>query len=112
MKFKVRKIRNIDKKVCCCEQKIAYNYAFSYSDILKKAKKKCFTAIQFDEILQETIDMIIKDCKRNETDKKYNLDVIIIAYRNAIHNDYLNGFEILTSYEEIGKIFSVPYEIE
>lgn len=34
--MKMHKIRNVDKSVCTCEQKIAYNYAFNWRTQLEK----------------------------------------------------------------------------
>lgn len=34
--MKMHKIKNIEKSICTCEQKIAYNYAFSFRQQLEK----------------------------------------------------------------------------
>ena len=39
MIIKCKKIKNVDKYVCTAEQKIAYNYAFSYIEFGKKILK-------------------------------------------------------------------------
>lgn len=34
--MKLHKIPGIDKNICACEQKVAYNYAFMWRDSLEK----------------------------------------------------------------------------
>ena len=110
MKMKCKKIAGVEKSVCTCEQKIAYNYAFSWVDTYKRRCKECTTAIQKSEILQDIIDFIVKDISRKETMKKYNVDAITTAFRNGFIN-YCDNFFIATDYEIIGKVFIIPYEI-
>lgn len=107
MTFKTHKIRNIDKSICCAEQKIAYNYAFSYRSILEKAKQNK----KLQETINQTINWMTKDFEREEINKRYNTKIILICYKTGIEK-YLNGFSILTNYKEIGNIFSFPYDIE
>lgn len=112
MRFKAHKITKVDKNICCCEQKIAYNYGFMNFDILKKVKENCI-AIQFQESLQDTINSMIQSCEENGISKKYNIDLIVIAYRQAMNRDFLNHKTgILKDYEEIGRYFNIPYDIE
>lgn len=109
MKFKVKKIRNVDKNICFAEQKIAYNYAFSWRDILEKIYKSDKANSIKNADYQTVINWIIDGIKEQEIDKKYNLDAIIHCLRNGLE-DYLSGFSILTSYEDIGKTFKCLYE--
>lgn len=110
MKMKCKKISGIEKSVCTCEQKIAYNYAFSWSDTYKRRCKECTTQIQKAEILQDIIEFITADISRKETMEKYNADAIITAFRNGFVN-YCNNFFIASDYEKIGKCFVIGYDI-
>ena len=58
------------------------------------------------EIEQNVIDSI----KFHEIDKKYNIDAIIIAFRNGFRN-YCNNYFIAYNYEIIGKTFYIPYDV-
>lgn len=63
------------------------------------------------ETIDQTINWMIKDFEREEINKRYNTKIILICYKTGIEK-YLNRFSILTSYKEIGSIFSFPYDIE
>ena len=110
MKIKCKKINGIDKNICTCEQKIAYNYAFSWSEAYKRRITECTTEIQKTEVLQGIIDCIIKDISSREDMQKYNPDAIIVAFRNGFKS-YCNKFFVASNYEQIGKVFSIPYGI-
>lgn len=110
MKMKCKKIAGVEKSICTCEQKIAYNYAFSWVEVYNRRCQECETEIQKNEVLQDIIDFIISDISRNETMKKYNVDAIITAFRNGFTN-YCKNFFIASDYETIGKVFIIPYEI-
>ena len=109
--MKMHKIRNVDKSVCTCEQKIAYNYAFNWRTQLEKIYKSDCAQFVKSEAYQEIISFVIDSLKRNGTDKKYNIDGIVHCFRNGIEN-YLKGYSILCSYAEIGKMFPCLYSIE
>lgn len=109
--MKMHKIKNVEKSICTCEQKIAYNYAFSWRTQLEKIYKSNEAQFIKSEEYQQIINYVIEGLKRNGTDKKYNMDAIIHCFRNGIEN-YLNGYSIITNYEEIGKTFSCLYDIE
>lgn len=110
MKIKCKKINGLEKTVCTAEQKIAYNYAFSWCDVYKRKIKECTTAIQKADVLQDIIDFITADLLRREDMKKYNIDAIIIAFRQGFP-EYTENFFIATDYIKIGKVFKIPYEI-
>lgn len=110
MKIKCRKINGVNKNVCTCEQKIAYNYAFSWRDTYKRKSAECFTAIQKDEVFHDIIDFVIRDVTQRPDMKKYNVDAIIIAFTQGFMN-YVDNFFIASDYEKIGKVFCIPYEI-
>lgn len=110
MKIKTHKIPGIDKSTCTAEQKIAYNYAFSYIDIGRKILKADATEINKSDGLHQVEQLILKDICSREDMKKYNADAIIIAFRQGFRN-YCEKFFIAHNYDEIGKCFAIPYEI-
>ena len=109
--MKMHKIRNIDKSVCTAEQKIAYNYAFMWRKTLKKIHDSDAMQVVKHQAYQDVINSVIRGIKEQSIDKRYNIDAIVHCFRNGIEN-YINGYSILTSYEEIGKTFSCLYDIE
>ena len=110
MKFKCAKIRNIDKSVCTCEQKIAYNYAFMYVDRGKRIINSGIPAIHKDELFHNIEKLVIDGIKREGIDKKYNLDAIMIAFRQGFET-YCKSPFIASDYSDIGKCFDIPYDI-
>lgn len=113
MKMKMHKIRGIDKNICTCEQKIAYNYAFKWYPQLKNIYNSNNAQFVKCDGYQKIIDFVADSIKTNGIDKKYNIDAIIHCFRNGIKN-YMefNNSGIITNYEDIGKIFICLYEIE
>lgn len=108
--MKKHKIRNVDINICCCEQKIAYNYLFShsnYSYLKDKFLKPCF---DYYTERAKNLDFIKRDLLRNEAIKnKYDIDLIfhIILYN---YNDYVfSNNHILSTYNEIGKNLKIGY---
>lgn len=110
MKLKCKKIRNIDKSICTCEQKIAYNYACQWYEAGKNIlNSDCAEFVKSDAIM-EIEQNVIDSIKLHEIDKKYNIDAIIIAFRNGFRN-YCNNYFIAYNYEIIGKVFYIPYDV-
>lgn len=89
MIFYPHKIRSIDIDTCNCEQKIAYNYLFSYSDIAK----------------HKALDIIQKSLATEINRKKYDID-LIYHYILSSYDRFMqyNKSHILTSYLEIGSV--------
>ena len=110
MTLKCGKIRGVDKSICTCEQKIAYNYAFSWMDAYQRRTKGLSNVADKMVVFQDIIDFIIKDIKSKKEMQKYNIDAIIIAFRNGFLT-YCENFFIASEYSEIGKVFKIPYEI-
>ena len=110
MAMKCGKIRGIDKSICTCEQKIAYNYAFSWVDVYQRRTKELTSSMDKMAVFQDIIDFITKDIKSNDAMRKYNIDAIIIAFRNGFLK-YCEKFFIASEYSEIGDVFKIPYEI-
>lgn len=105
--MKFHKVRGIDKSVCTAEQKIAYNYASSYSDIVIKSGMK----------VQDFLKLVLNNIERDHSDfkKKYNVDGIIYCLEQGIINyceSCKSGHSILWEYKEIGKMFPSLYPIE
>jgi hypothetical protein len=110
--MKCKKIKGIEKSVCTAEQKIAYNYAFQWYDIGKKIlNDENTTEANKSESMHYIEDCIIKSIKKYEIDKKYNIDAIMVAFRQGF-KDYCKNFFIANDYETIGKYFTIPYVIE
>ena len=110
MKLKCKKIYGVEKIVCTYEQKLAYEYAFRWYDIYKTNCKRCSAEIQKSDILQDIIKKVEADINSREDMKKYNIDAIIIAFRQGFNN-YCDDFFIAFDYKKIGEIFKIPYEI-
>ena len=104
-----KKIRNIEKHVCTCEQKIAYNFAFMYYDMGKKLFESCHTGIVKSDCFESIINLVLSSLQRKEFER-YNKDSIIVAFRQGFET-YCKNFFIGSNYEQIGKCFTIPYEI-
>ena len=111
MVLKCRKISGVDKKVCTCEQKIAYNYAFFWMDVYQRRTKGLTNEIDKNAVFQDIIDFITKDIKSKKEMEKYNIDAIIVAFRNGFL-PYCEKFFIASEYREIGDVFKIPYEVK
>ena len=104
--MKYHKIKNIPLTICTAEQKIAYNLACSnyrnYIDTYNKMPMQ----FQKDAIIHRAINDMIKLYGNNN---KYNIDAIASCLRAGFEN-YINGkYHILSSYEDIGRMFPAYY---
>ena len=91
--FKSHKIPGVAKNVCCCEQKIAYNFLFSWAWNSYETKSKILSLIQNDLIRE-------KDGKF----KKYDID-LIYHYVLQSYDRYITGHDhIFTSYEALAAV--------
>lgn len=109
--MKCHKIKGIDLKICTAEQKIAYNYAFMWVDCGKKIFNSNSPESVKSEELQNIINSVIESIKRSGTDRTYNIDAIITAFRSGFRG-YCNNFFIASDYETIGEAFPIPYKLE
>lgn len=112
MGVKYHKIRNVEKSVCTCEQKIAYNIAWQVglteNDKYQRAKA--------DRVFKSITSGFISDCIRwgislyedsyNRSDR-YDIDTIFGILLNGMEDYFDAGCPILASYEAIGKMFPV-----
>ena len=81
MKLKCRKIRGVEKSICTAEQKIAYNFAFSYVEIGKKILESDTSRINKTDGFFQVENLVLEHIKANKDMEKYNIDAIIIAFR-------------------------------
>lgn len=100
--MKFHKIRNVDKKICTAEQKIAYNYAFADYEWVMRS----------DMELHEYLNNVTNRIKNNPDLKKYDIDAIIHCLRNGFINFCKSKYHILHNYESIGKVFFSMYDVE
>ena len=90
--MKLVKIQNVEKSVCCGEQKIAYNFAFMYRN--------------YDRTTERIIELMRNSLKRDGFDR-FNKEAIIEAFENGFEQYRSGKYSVLTSYEEIGKMFKL-----
>ena len=94
--LKTHKIPNIDKLVCCAEQKIAYNLAFSTRDHILRC------GLNGEQAVAET--MKFWHSSGEGQNSKYNSETIHAALAGGLEN-YLKKPFIASNYEQIGKAF-------
>ena len=104
--MKCNKIRGIEKSICTCEQKIAYNYSFAWRDTYLRRASECTTEAEKKAVFEDIADFINKEITTRDNMKKYNADAIMTAFRNGFLN-YCEKFFIATSYEAIGQAFTL-----
>ena len=109
--MKCRKIQNVDKSVCVAEQQIAYNFAFRYSDLGKKVLQADTAEINKADGFFQIENLVLEEIKSNEAIKRYNIDAIIVAFRNGFRKFCEKPF-IAHNYEVVGECFAIPYDIE
>lgn len=91
--FKPHKIPGTPKNICCCEQKIAYNFLFSYVDGSSRSKETNLSLIQ-NHLSREQSGSL----------KKYDID-LIYHYILQSYDRYLTGKNhIFTSYEGLAAV--------
>jgi hypothetical protein len=96
--MKSHKIYGIDKSVCNAEQKIAYNYSFTYIDGKPLEYK--------DHILW----CIKESLYRDEKMKRFNIDLIYHYILNNYEKYQAKPF-IASQYETIGTFFESAYPV-
>lgn len=105
--MKLHKIPGVDKDVCTCEQKIAYNLAFrihiNYWCDWDSVKDLDETSRAFG--VEALIEKIMLDYD-NVAGKKYNREAVTAALAAGLAK-YLDRFFIADSYEQIGRAFPV-----
>ena len=107
--MKGHKIKGVDRNVCTCEQKIAYNFAFMWYD----TGRRILNSEGTDEEKEEEISTrIYKNVKNSLEDmrKKYDVELIMEVFKHGFKNYCLNFF-IANDYESIGNCFSLEQEV-
>lgn len=105
------KIKNIPLEECSAEQKIAYNLAFSNYDLFLKEYNRLPIQFQKSELIAQAIKKMLElyqlgyDYKQG----KYNEDAIFCALNAGFENYLKAKHHILTSYENIGRMFPAHY---
>lgn len=114
--MKYHKIRKIPLDVCTCEAKIAYNLAFLYATEYRDAYKKNaanISKIAVSELVSEAVNWCIKMWKDGNTYQstpdKYDIDTIFCCLNAGMENYFKSDYAILSTYEEVGKIFPSLY---
>lgn len=109
--MKYHKIKNVPLETCTCEQKIAYNLAFSHYTIYIKSYNNAPFAFQKSTIIHRAVNDMIKHYKNSYdyVEGKYNIDAIFCALNAGLENYFNTKYKILSSYEDIGKIFPANY---
>ena len=110
--MKLHKIPGVEKDVCTCEQKLAYNLAFrihlSYSDEWQNAKTqgKDERELCLEDLVRRA--MLGYDSFNDVTGygKRYNREAVKAALTAGLEK-YLDRFFIADSYEHIGRAFPV-----
>ena len=115
--MKYHKIRNVDKKVCTVEQKIAYNSAFletfDYREAWKASAEK-FTAVARNEFVHDAVEKCLKAVKisieyGSLKNIQFDIDAVFCCLNAGMENYFNSPYSIISSYEEIGKIFPAYY---
>lgn len=111
MTLACKKIYGVDKSICTCEQKIAYNFASMWLDIGKKILSTDNAEFVKDEAIQDIYNSVSRSIKENkEINGHYNLDAIMIAFRQGFRR-YCETHFIAHDYKTIGECFRIPYKV-
>ena len=100
------KIKGVSINVCTAEQKIAYNLAFSYSDLFADKYRNANSDSEKIDIINEASFCLIDFWKSSYcyTDK-YHLNSIFRALTTGLDKYIKDNHPVLTSYESIGEYF-------
>ena len=100
--MKTHKIKGINIEVCNAEQKIAYNFLFSWT--LNKHDKdyayKCVKESIYEEMEGKRV------CIHPTNWKRYNVEYILELFHNYYDKYIEDGTPIFSSYEAIGGFFN------
>lgn len=100
--MKFHRINGIEKSVCTAEQKIAYNFALAdYSWVMRSNME-----------LWQYLDSVTGRLQENKSLLKYDIDAIIHCLRQGFIDYCKSGSHVLSSYEDIGKMFPSLYPVE
>lgn len=108
--MKYHKIRNVDIHVCTAEQKIAYNLAVREYQQYILAYDRASRMGQLNIISDAIHSMIDSYCNSYDYNpNKYDIDAIFCALYAGFESYLTAPYHILSSYEEIGKMFPAEY---
>lgn len=107
MKYHV--IGGVKKTICTAEQKIAYNLAWSYKDILLPKFQKCSCNFQRSGFVRDAVRYLTEQYKKNYPLSKYDIDSIYCCLGAGLEEYYNKGGAILWNYEDIGSAFPALY---
>ena len=107
--MKYHGIGGVKKTICTAEQKIAYNLAWSYKDILLPNFKKCTWGFQKNGFVREAVRYLTEQFEKNYPLSKFDIDAIYCCLGAGLEEYYNNGGKILWSYEDIGAAFPALY---
>lgn len=91
--FQLHKIPGVDKSVCSCEQKLAYDYALDFKGL---------------SVSGAAAGKMLLEWKKEDT--RYNWAAV--AHLLSLYLDKFRAAEyhILSSYEDVGKMFPVKID--
>ena len=107
--MKYHGIGGVKKTICTAEQKIAYNLAWSYKDILLPNFQKCSCNFQKSGLVRDSVRYLTEQYKKNYPLSKFDIDSIYCCLGAGLEEYYNNGGKILWSYEDIGSVFPALY---
>ena len=104
-------IRGVKKEVCTAEQKIAYNIAFMWGDVVKKQYNKLPMQFQKSGLIEQYVRKMVSNFRDTYGDKpnKYDIDAIFCALLGGFENYVKAGCPSYRSFEEIGEMFPAAY---
>jgi hypothetical protein len=107
--MKYHGIGGVNKTVCTAEQKIAYNLAWSYKDLLIPKYNKAVWGFEKNIIIRDSVRYLTEQFSKNYPGSKYDIDSIYCCLGAGLEEYYKNGGKILWSYEDIGSAFPALY---
>jgi hypothetical protein len=107
--MKYHGIGGVNKTVCTAEQKIAYNLAWSYKDLLIPKYNTAVWGFEKNIIIRDSVKYLTEQFEKNHPNSKYDIDSIYCCLGAGLEEYYKNGGKILWSYEDIGSAFPALY---
>lgn len=107
--MKYHKIRNVPMEVCTAEQKIAYNLAWRDRGRFIGEYNRMPCEFQKMEVVEAAKDWMIKQWSYCKDAHRYDVDAIASALNAGLEKYFNNSCGILTSYEQVGKMFPAHY---
>ena len=103
--MKLKKIYGVPLDVCSGEQKVASNYAWRYKDILRRNYE---TTKSKSDFINKAASAIVDEFIEVYPQSKINSEGVRIALLGGLEQFITGGGSgIFTSYEEVGRAFSL-----